>query len=304
LPNTIRVTVDAPDDILNIGSYGTGALIRVQSSTTEAGTFADVTGTGSTPTMPIVTGTRIYTGYDPAGDVSTWYRTRYESATASRLSAWAAAFQAGGDQAGLICSLYDVKQRLGIADSSTTEDENLLEIIRSVTADIQVYTGRRFVRSPLSGTTTFYFDVERYGRTLRIPQGIATMSTLEVATTSQPETGGTFTTVSSTSWFLRPVTAERDFGWPATSVVLSDLSGSYFYPGYNTVRATMALGWATVPSDVETIGQNMVVANHMAKASGGPAALIGPTGAMTVLRNLSPEDRGKLDRYRTPLVGS
>jgi hypothetical protein len=130
------------------------------------------------------------------------------------------------------------------------------------------------------------------------------MSTLEVATTSQPETGGTFTTVSSTSWFLRPVIAERDFGWPATSVVLSDLSGTYFYPGYNTVRATMALGWATVPSDVETIGQNMVVANHMAKASGGPAALIGPTGAMTVLRNLSPEDRGKLDRYRTPLVGS
>ena len=42
------------------------------------------------------------------------------------------------------------------------------------------------------------------GRVLTVPKGIATATTLEVAAQSQPESGGTFTTVTAADWFLRP----------------------------------------------------------------------------------------------------
>lgn len=301
MPNIVKITSETPDEILNAGSYGAGAVIRLQWSATETGTFADVSGTGSTPTVAVVAGTRIYTGYDPLGTVSTWYRERYENVGATRLSDWTPVFQVADETAGLLASLYDAKQRLGIDPSTTTEDENLLEIITQVSAEIHGYTGRRFARSPSSGTSTFYFDVERTGRVLRIPQGIASMTTLEVATSSQPETGGTFTTVPAAEWFLRPVTAERSYGWPATSVHISDLSSSYFADGYNTVRAVMALGFASVPYDIQAVALSAVVRNHMSKgAPGGVTALAGPTGQMVILRGIGPQEMQTLDRYRVP----
>ncbi len=306
MPNIIALTVESPDDILNAGAYGAGALIRLQTATTEAGAYADVTGTGSTPTTVVVTGTRAYTGFDPNGTVSSWYRTRFENVGATRLSDYSAAFQVAPEGSGLICSLWDVKQRLNVGVSGTADtadDELLLEIIGQVTSEIQNYTARRFVRSPASGTSTFYFDVAFTGKTLRVPQGIASATTLEVATQTQPETAGTFSTVTSTDWFLRPVTAERDFGWPATSIVISDLSGSWFYAGYNTVRLTGAIGWNTVPADVSAIAQKAVVRNFQARQS-GQADLIGSSEfGSRLLRMLAPEERDQLTAYRVIQTG-
>lgn len=301
MPNVIKLTVEAPEEILNAGAYGTGAVIRLQTATTQAGAYADVTGTGSTPTTAVVAGTRVYTGYDPNGTASSWYRTRFENVGATRLSDWTAAFQVGGEAAGLICSLYDVKQSLG-QGTGTTNDEEILEHIRHVTDAIQHYTGRRFCRTPSSGTTTFLFDVRTYSKTLWVPKGIAECSQVEVAT----QTGGAFAVVSSADWFLDPPETERSHGWPATRIVISDLpTGSipYFYPGKRVVRATMAEGWAAVPGDVEAIGIRAVVASFLSKDSpAGGTAVIGPTGATTILRHISPADRASLDAYRVIAV--
>jgi hypothetical protein len=297
VPNIVKITVENAEELLNAGAYDTGALARLQWSATEAGAFVDVSGTGSTPTLPLVSGTRIYTGYDPNGTSSTWYRSRFENAGATRLSDWTTVFQVGDEQAGLICSLYDVKQRLAIAPSDTSEDENILEFIRQATAEIQNYCSRRFVRTPLNGTSTFLYDVIRAGRELSVPAGIAAATQLEVATSSQPETGGVYTIVPSTDWFLRPTAAERDYLWPATRIVLSDVgSAPYFYPGFNVVRLTGAEGWSAIPPDVQGVGQGMVIRRFMAKGS-ADTAVVGPTGAMTVLRVMSPSERAILDRY-------
>jgi hypothetical protein len=293
---TLTLTVEEPDAILNAGAYGTGALMRLQWCATETGAFADVSGTGSTPTIAVVTLTRSYAAFDPDGTVSRWYRTRFENAAGTRLSDWSDPFQPAPEGTGLICSLWDVKQALGI--TGTTQDEDILEHIRRATSEIMRYTGRRFVRSPASGTTTYLFDVGGSARVLRIPAGIAEASTLEVATSTQPETGGTYTTVPAAEWWLRPVVAERDYGWPATRICISDVSGSLFWPGYNTVRVTMALGWETVPYDIAGIGERAAVSGYMSKGSGGANAVVGPSGAMTLLRNISPADRATLDEYR------
>ena len=297
MPNTLTITVEEPDRILNAGAYGAGAIVRLQSGSASTGPFSDVSGTGSTPTIPVVTLIRSYDGYDPNGTVSTWYQTRFENAGATRLSDWSTAFQVAPEGSGLICSLWDVKQELGNT-SVTTDDELILEKIRQVGAEINLVTGRLFTRTPASGTTTYLFDVPCFGNELRIPKGIAAATVLEVATQTQPESGGTYSTVTTAEWFLRPVIAEREFGWPATRIVISNLSGSRFYQGYNTARVTMALGWDAVPYDIQAIAQRAVVRSYLAKGSEGPdRAVIGPGGGMTVLRNLSPADRETLARY-------
>lgn len=306
MPNQLKLTAENPDELLNTGAYDAGALIQVQAGTasTQPGDFADLTGTGSTPTIAIVAGTRIYTAYDPTGTSSTWYRTRYKNAAATRVSDWSDSFQAAPEGTGLICSLYDVKQALG--ETGTANDEDILENIRQVTASIQHYTGRQFVRSPGSGTETWTedvggdgLDVLGYQRTLLYPKGLASLTTLEVATTSQPVTSGTYTTVTSTDWFLRPTATSRSYGWPATRIVISDVSGSYFARGYNTVRLTGARGWDTVPYDIQGIGQRAAVASYMTKGSGaGGMVALGPDGTTRILRHISPADMATLNSYR------
>ncbi len=300
MPNIVRVSVKQSTEILNAGAYGAGAVIRLQWAATETGAFADVSGTGSTPTLPIVAGTRIYIGYDPAGTVSTWYRTRYENAGATRLSDWLAAFQVGGEEAGLICSLYDVKQRLGITEADTTKDEMLLEFIRRVGTGIMGYTGRQFVRTPLSGTTTFLFDVRATTRTLWVPKGIAELTQVEVAT----QTGGAYVVVSAADWFLDPPEQDRDFGWPATRVTMSNIPTSgtpYFYWGKRTVRLTMALGWAAVPGDIAGIAEDEVIRRYQGRGQGYTSAESGE-GFIRLLRSNAPDDARRLDWYRQVAV--
>ena len=299
----LTLTVEEPDRILDAGEYGAGALMRLQSSSTEAGAYADVTGTGATATITVVTGTRSYSAYDPNGTESTWYRTRFENVGATRLSSWSPAFQPAPEGSGLICALWDVKQSLGI--TATNDDETITEYIRQVGNEIAQMTGRQFLRAPASGTATWTEDVDvvgglrcdDWGRTLWYPKGLANLTTLEVATTSQPESGGTYTTVTAAEAFLRPVASQRDDGWPATRITLSDTSSSRFYPGYNTVRITGARGFDTVPYNIQGIAQRATVAAYLSKGSGGTTAAVGPTGALTMLRHISPADREALQRY-------
>lgn len=304
MPNIVHVTCENPDEILNAGAYGAGALIRLQSAATEAGAFTDVAGTGSTPTIAVVDGVRSYTGYDPNGTSSTWYRTRYENAAGSRLSDWTPPFQVAPEGSGLLCSLYDAKQRLGIAPTDKNQDEDLLEIIRQVSTEIMDYTGRLFARSPMTGTVAELFEVPEDGSDLWIPQGIAEVSEVAIATSTQPSVGGTYTVVPTAEWFLRPLPGDRSPGWPATRIVISDLSAYRFYKGFNAARITLARGWPTVPSNISAVALRATVTNHMSKgvAGGGPA-IVGPSGAMTILRDISPKDQMTLDRYRVPSIG-
>ncbi|OHC40462.1 MAG: hypothetical protein A2211_05095 [Rhodanobacter sp. RIFOXYA1_FULL_67_6] len=85
----VKLPVRTPSaTVLLAGVYGTSAVLRVQSGASENGTFSDLTGTGSTPTIAIVSGTETYTAADPNGTSATWYRSRIENADASRLSDW------------------------------------------------------------------------------------------------------------------------------------------------------------------------------------------------------------------------
>jgi hypothetical protein len=300
VPNIVNITVENPDEVRNAGAYDTGALVRLQWSATEVGAFADVSGTGSTPTIAIVPATRSYIGYDPNGTVSTWYRTRYENSGATRVSDWSTAFQVGDETGGLLCSVYDVEQELGETLTANNR-ENVLEKIRQVSAAIEGITGRWFAPRPLSGTTTYRMHTQA-GRSLRIPKGIRSITTLSVATTDQPSSGGTYTAVTATDYYIDPPEIERDASWPGTSIRFLSTSGSLFYTASYGVEIVGAFGWASVPYDIQGVAIRATVRRYIGKGGGGTAVAIGPEGTEFLLPDLSGSDRRTLEWYRHLVV--
>lgn len=295
----LHPTVENPDELLAWPSTA-GPVNRIQIERSTTGGGAGYANIGS---VTVLAATRAYTYYDGDGLGSDWYRWYLSNAANTFPIAGQRGYspeqQPGVDAgSGLLCDVADVKQALGIAATDTTEDENILERIGQVSTRIMGYTKRRFARSPASGTTTFLFEAPA-GRILRVPQGIAEATQLEVATGSQPEVGGTYSIVTAADWFLRPLSGQRDYGWPATQIVISDLSASRIYAGYNAVRLTGALGWESVPPDIQGIAQRATIGGYLAKGSGQSGqAIVGPTGGMLVLRGISPEDQSTLDWYR------
>lgn len=298
MPQTFTITSEEPNKIRNAGMYDTGALIRVQSSATESGAFADLSGTGSTPTIAVVADTRTYTAYDPNGAASTWYRTRYENAAATRTSDWSSAFQVAEESVGLLCSLFDVKQRLGVSSTDANNDETLLELIRSVSTAIEGYTGRWLAPRPTSGTTTYRVHTSA-SRTLWLPKGIRSVTTLGYATEDQPSSGGTYTTITSTDYAIEPPDMERDYGWPGTRIMLrSNGTVTRFSDALYGAEIVGAFGFASVPADISDIAANAVIRKWIGKERAEPQAFVGPSGGVTLLRDISPSDMARIDWYR------
>lgn len=315
MPNIVKITVENPDEIRNAGAYDTGAFVRLQWSATSSGAYADVSGTGSTPTIPILAATRLYTGYDPNGITSTWYRTRYENAGATRLSDWTTAFQVGDETAGLLCSLYDVKQRMfGTSEISANEDETILDIIREVSDDIEDYVGQWLAPRPTDpgSEMTLTFDVSYnagYGprRSIIVDRGhrlcgIRSFSAIGIATTDQPDVGGIYTAAFPADVLMRPWPSADG---PAYELVFSrSSSGSYnlFYPGRNTLQMTGRYGPAAVAPRVQGVAIAGVTRRYLGKETASPTVALGPDGDVRLLADLSPAMRATLDRMRIPLV--
>jgi hypothetical protein len=293
--NRIDITIESPDDILHAGAQGAGAIIRLQWSATETGAFVDVSGTGSTPTIPIVAGQRYYTGRDPTGDTSTWYRYRYEDVGAVRPSNWSPVFQVGDETGGLICSVEDVEQEIGTL--TPNERESVFDKIRQVTVGIEGYCHREFVPRPLSGTMTRRFHTSS-GGVIRIPKGIRSVTTLGYASSDQPATGGTYTTIVATDFYLDPPDGERDAGWPATRLVLLRTAGARFYQASFGVQIEGEFGWASVPYDIQGVAIRAVIRRHIGKGGGGGPIALGPEGTEFLLPDMSGSDRRVLDYYR------
>lgn len=296
MANPIYVTVENPDELLNAGMYGAGAIIRLQSSEDNV-TFANEA------TAPLVAATRFYTLYDVSGTSITWYRTRYENVGGTVLSDWSAAFQVGDETGGLLCSLYNVKQRL-TGTATANDDELLLGFIRAQSAEVLTYTRRQF--TPTS--TTYRFDAligENLSgdcRTLWVDRGLRSITTLKVASSEQPDTAGTYTTVT-TGYTLRPSEMDREYGWPATRLVLLDTAGVTFTHGINTVEITGTFGFAAVPLDVSQVVENAVIRRFIAKGSGVATAVGTEDFGTRILRWVAPEERTVLDHYRVRWAG-
>ena len=202
-----------------------------------------------------------------------------------------------------LCTLANVK--LAIFPTSytdTTDDVTLQLYIDAITGEVQEYTSRQFVQD--ASATDYYYDVERASRNLYIPQGISGTITVGFATTSQPASGGTYTTITAANVLLRPLVQDRRSGFPADTITIADADlVSMFYPGQNTVKVNAKLGFASVPAEIERLAVACVVRRWQARRGGqtndlGASDFGGPT-----LRFMSGEERSLLERYVDVAVG-
>lgn len=188
--------------------------------------------------------------------------------------------------------------------TDTTDDTTIQAYITRVNAEIQEYTQRQFLGD--TSAADYYFDVSRQGKSLYISQGIqdSPTPTVAYANRSQPASGGTYTTVTAANVLLRPLAAERRQGFPADTIVISDLDvTAWFYPGYNTVKVNAKLGFAAVPADIEGVALAIVVRRWQARKGGQTDTIGAPDFGGTLLRFMSPEERAVLDRYADITVG-
>lgn len=200
---------------------------------------------------------------------------------------------------GSYTTLASAKARLGIPEEDTVSDADISTICNQVNGFIESYVGRPL--APL-GTATYTYDGYDAidNRILFIARGLQSVSLLETAT----YTSGSFSTVPSTDYFLRPSDQELDPGWPHTQVVMTNVPSAnnyspLFYDGYQTVRITGVWGWASIPDEVVEIADVMAVRAWNARQAGQTDQIgVSELGQPVISRTLSIRDRETLGRYK------
>lgn len=197
------------------------------------------------------------------------------------------------------CTIAQVKARLNPAGVSDTVDDTMLtEMVEQVSDWIAHFTGRKFVPD---NAATYTFDTTG-GYVLRIPKGIRTVTSMGIATLShQPDTGGTYTTLSAATIMLRPSNGDLQVGWPPTEIRLSRATTSVFATIENGATVTGNFGFAATPPDIQAVTIDATVAAYQNRKL-GTSGVIGAEGSAIVpwvsfFSSGSPQ-RATLERYR------
>jgi hypothetical protein len=206
-----------------------------------------------------------------------------------------------------LCTTAQVKARLQNAAAgvtfSATDTTTIGELIDEVSDWVQHYTGRKLV--PVT-STTYIVDTEA-GYVLRFPIGVRTVSALGInALSHQPDTGGTYVSVSAANILLRPSGPDLPVGWPATEIRLSRASSLYFGTIENGASVTGTFGFAATPPDIQAVTIDAVVAAFQSRKNGASGVIGADAEAVVPWASFfsrgSPQ-RGTLDRYRYQAIG-
>lgn len=136
------------------------------------------------------------------------------------------------------------------------------------------------------------------GHLIPVANGIVSATSVEVAFYSN----GAYNLIPPTDWFLRPTPLDREVGWPATELWMTDIPSSgnpapLFYTtfaGYGafaTVRVVGSFGWPAIPDEIAGLAEKLTVALWRARlAGGGGQVVVGSDGARTIERLLDSLD--------------
>lgn len=254
----IDIYLESPAAILAVGSFGAGALIRIESSPTLGGSYAGV-GTIAVDT----TTAQPFTFWDPAGSATTYYRWRVSDSGNAVQSGYSSP-QLGSSPTDTVAS--DAYASLGDllplfeTPPKPSRYARLNGLLRTATAElITEMGGRDYFRHPTTGSGSWFGSVGRtyvsrgrdeYGL-LHVHTGIVALDTLEVS----QDLGGSFTTVTPGDYVLRGANPESTDplppGEPAFHVLFTGIGTVQGFPrGVNVVRLTGAYGWPAIPRPV------------------------------------------------------
>jgi len=199
-------------------------------------------------------------------------------------------------------STSDLKRAMGITD--VTDDVLLARYADEANTWLEGRIGRPV--GPASASTTRFFDgtnVRRKGRVLHIPGGVLAIGSLAVAA----GTGEAYHSVPSSDWFLRPYEWERDSGWGATEVWMTDnvssaneWGGLFPTSGFAIAQAFALYGLMhAIPADLSELATRLGVSAYRARAYGtGGEYAVGEDGERVFEREMSARDWGTVRFYR------
>lgn len=156
------------------------------------------------------------------------------------------------------------------------------------------------------------FEALDIGRTLIVSRGVFALATLEVTTFTR----GPFSVIPPADYFLEPSILQRDPGWPATELRMTNIptpgnATPAFYPGFRTVRligpgpcvgltSAPGFGWPAYMPEIGDIAAKLFVSIFRERASsGGASYTVNLDGSRVYERALSWEDKATLDRFRS-----
>jgi hypothetical protein len=169
-----------------------------------------------------------------------------------------------------VCTTAQVKARLKITDA--TDDTLIGELIDEITDWLQFTTGRKLVAE---AGATYVLDTAA-GGVIPVKRGIRAVTSLGIATSDQPDTGGTYTAVDAADVLLRPVAIDRKPGWPATAILIRNVVGR-LGATLNGARIVGDFGFATVPPTIQGVAIDAVVAAYRVRKAGA-SNVIGSEG--------------------------
>jgi hypothetical protein len=201
-----------------------------------------------------------------------------------------------------LCTLAQVKARVFPNGVTDTGDDTLIgELIDEVSAWIESYTGRTFIGETAQ---TYVLDGPQAGGfVLRVQRGVRSLTAVGIAQTDQPDTGGTYTTVTPAEVLLRPSPIDLPLGWPPTELHISRTATTItrWPTAQNGVKLTGNFGFLAIPKDIEAVAIDATVAAYASRKNGA-SSVMGADGTALPPWSLffgrgSPQ-RGTLDRYR------
>lgn len=190
-----------------------------------------------------------------------------------------------------------IKTRLGITD--IVDDDLIASYATAVNEWVETFTGRQ-LGPTTGGTATFDGDIDVADdrRSLYVPQGVRTITSLTVA----PTTGSTPVSATASDLLILPRTHNRKPDWPGTEVRIIDYPTglvTYFTYGYGNIVLVGDFGWASIPAKVSELATAVAVRIWHARKA-GQTDIIGSdeTGAPVVTRYVSGEDKAFLRLYQ------
>ena len=143
------------------------------------------------------------------------------------------------------------------------------------------------------------------GRVLVEDRGIVSLTALEIASFTR----GAFSVIPLSDIWLRPVIQQRQPGWPATEMLMTNIPSPRnpypaFFPGYGNIREWGQLGWPNAPDEIVAIAERVTVALWQMRAGGGAYQVSPPTDGATMIPHLlSYDDWRTLKGYQRKSLG-